>query len=420
MTAVTDSPSLTTQQTIDEIYRRDSRRVFATLARLLHDLDLAEEALQESFANAVQQWPSEGIPENPVAWLISCGRFKAIDLLRRKGRLDRLQEEFLARQDSIRASNQTKNHENLQDDRLRLIFTCCHPAVDPKIQVPLTLREVCGLTTDEIASAFLVPPATMAQRIVRGKAKIRDAGIPIDIPCSEDLPERLESVLSIIYLVFNEGYSATAGPLLTRADLSAEAIRLGRLVVELMPDAEAIGLLSLMILHESRRLARTDKAGDIVLLEDQDRSLWNHSLIDEGLTLLDRALQSISIGSYTLQAAIVGCHARAKRADETNWAQIVYWYDHLLSAHRTSIIELNRAVAIAMRDGPLVGLQLLDELIQRGELQNYYLAHSARAEMLRRLGKLGEAKAAYQAARELTQQEPELRFLDRRIAQLDE
>ncbi len=415
---MTDSNSLTTQQTIDEIYRRESRRIFATLARLLHDLDLAEEALQESFANAIQQWPSEGIPENPVAWLISCGRFKAIDLLRRKGRLDRLQEEFLARQDSIRASNQTKNHDDLQDDRLRLIFTCCHPAVDPKIQVPLTLREVCGLTTEEIASAFLIPPATMAQRIVRGKAKIRDAGIPIEIPSSEDLPERLESVLNIIYLVFNEGYSATTGPTLTRADLSSEAIRLGRLVVELMPDAEAIGLLSLMILHESRRLARTDKAGDIVLLEDQDRSLWNQPLIDEGLALLDRALQSASIGSYTLQAAIVGCHARAKRAKETDWAQIVYWYDHLLSAHRTSIIELNRAVAIAMREGPVVGLQLLDELIQRGELQNYYLAHSARAEMLRRLGKFSEAKAAYQAARELTQQEPELRFLDRRIAQL--
>lgn len=406
-------------QQIEAIYRDQSRRIFATLAKLLRDFDLAEEALQESFAAAVVQWKSEGIPANPLAWLVSTGRFKAIDLLRRRGRLDQLSENLVQYRESIDSRNSAKAAEEIEDDRLRLIFTCCHPAIDPKVQVPLTLREVCGLTTEEIANAFLTSPTTMAQRIVRGKAKIRDARIPIDIPSVEDFPERLQTVLAVIYLVFNEGYSASFGSSVTRADLSAEAIRLGRLLVQLLPDAEAIGLLALMLLHESRRVARSDQAGDIVLLEDQDRSQWDRKLIDEGLALVEQSLLTRHFGAYTLQAAISSVHARSQRAAETDWQEIVRLYDALQAIHPSPVVELNRAVAIAMRDGPGVGLVLIDEIVGRGDLQNYYLAHAAKADMLRRISRLSEAKRAYQSALELAQQEPEIRFLRKRIAEMD-
>ena len=406
-------------QQIEAIYRDDSRRVFATLAKLLRDFDLAEEALQESFAAAVVQWKSEGIPANPLAWLVSTGRFKAIDLLRRRGRLDQLSENLVQYRESIDSRNSAKAAEEIEDDRLRLIFTCCHPAIDPKVQVPLTLREVCGLTTEEIANAFLTSPTTMAQRIVRGKAKIRDARIPIDVPSVEDFPERLQAVLAVIYLVFNEGYSASFGNSVTRADLSAEAIRLGRLLVQLLPDAEAIGLLALMLLHESRRVARSDSAGDIVLLEDQDRSRWDHRLIEEGLALVEQSLLTRNFGTYTLQAAISSIHARSQRAADTNWQEIVRLYDALQAIHPSPVVELNRAVAIAMRDGPEAGLVLIDELVGRGDLQNYYLAHAAKADMLRRMSKLSEAKRAYQSALDLAQQEPEIRFLQKRIDEMD-
>lgn len=408
-----------THEQIEAIYRDDSRRVFATLAKLLRDFDLAEEALQESFAAAVVQWKSEGIPANPLAWLVSTGRFKAIDLLRRRGRLDQLSENLIQYRESIDSRNSAKAAEEIEDDRLRLIFTCCHPAIDPKVQVPLTLREVCGLTTEEIANAFLTSPTTMAQRIVRGKAKIRDARIPIDVPSVEDFPERLQAVLAVIYLVFNEGYSASFGNSVTRADISAEAIRLGRLLARLLPDAEAIGLLALMLLHESRRVARSDSAGDIVLLEDQDRSLWDHGLIEEGLALVQQSLLTRHFGAYTLQAAISSVHARSQRAADTDWNEIVRLYDALQSIHPSPVVELNRAVAIAMRDGPEAGLVLIDEIVGRGDLQNYYLAHAAKADMLRRISRFSEAKRAYQSALELAQQEPEIRFLQKRIAEMD-
>ena len=406
-------------QQIEAIYRDESRRVFATLAKLLRDFDLAEEALQESFAAAVVQWKSEGIPANPLAWLVSTGRFKAIDLLRRRGRLDQLSENLIQHRESIDSRNSAKAAEEIEDDRLRLIFTCCHPAIDPKVQVPLTLREVCGLTTEEIANAFLTSPTTMAQRIVRGKAKIRDARIPIDVPNVEDFPERLQAVLAVIYLVFNEGYSASFGNSVTRADLSEEAIRLGRLLVQLLPDAEAIGLLALMLLHESRRVARSDSAGDIVLLEDQDRSQWDHRLIQEGLALVEQSLLTRHFGAYTLQAAISSVHARSQRAADTNWQEIVRLYDALQAIHPSPVVELNRAVAIAMRDGPEAGLVLIDEIVGRGDLQNYYLAHAAKADMLRKMSKLSEAKRAYQSALNLAQQEPEIRFLQKRIAEMN-
>ena len=408
------------QKRIEEIYRSESRRVFATLVRLLRDFDLAEESLHEAFAHAVQSWTSDGIPENPRAWLVSTGRFKAIDTLRRRGRLNGLKETIFNRMDTVALANIAKASEEIEDDRLRLIFTCCHPAIDPKVQVPLTLREVCGLTTEEIASAFLVSPTTMAQRIVRGKTKIRDAGIPFDIPGSSELPERLGAVLAVIYLVFNEGYSASSGNTLTRSDLSEEAIRLGRLLVELLPDSEAIGLLALMLVQESRRQARTDVDGDLILLEDQDRKLWDSSLIEEGIKLVDAAFATGRFSSYTLQAAIASVHARATTTSETDWRRIVVLYDALLSIHATSIVELNRAVAVAMRDGPEHGLLLIDQILSKGELNSYHLAHAARADMCRRIGNKKEAKLSYEKALALIQQEPERRFLLRRLAELQD
>jgi RNA polymerase sigma-70 factor (ECF subfamily) len=400
---------------VDEVYRTESRRVFATLVRLLRDFDLAEEAMHDAFALAATQWAESGIPENPRAWLVSTGRFRAIDSLRQRGRFDELSGEVVLRSEEIAQSNAERARYDIEDDRLRLIFTCCHPAIDPKVQVPLTLREVCGLTTEEVASAFLTAPATMAQRIVRGKAKIRDAGIPIVVPGGEDLPERLESVLSVIYLVFNEGYSASSGDAVTRADLSGEAIRLGRLLVERLPDPEAMGLLALMLLQESRRLTRVDEQGDIVLLEDQDRSRWNREYIREGLQLVFRVMSSRQIGVYSLQAAIAAEHARAPTASATDWRQIVALYDALLTVSPSPVIELNRAVAVAMRDGPQVGIGLIQELLDRGELTEYHLSHAALADLYRRAGRFAESIAAYEDAMRLARQEPEIRFLRRRL-----
>ncbi|MEZ6128468.1 MAG: RNA polymerase sigma factor [Planctomycetaceae bacterium] len=376
---------------IASVYRRDSRKVLATLIRLLGDFDLAEEAVQDAFTAAIDAWPREGVPDNPFAWLVSTGRFKAIDLIRRRARFGKLQPELKRRADEICDANLSLAEQEINDDRLRLIFTCCHPAIDPKVQVPLTLREVCGLTTEEIASAFLTSPSTMAQRIVRGKAKIRDAGIPFIIPTAEDLPERLESVLAVIYLVFNEGYSASSGDAVTRADLSGEAIRLGRLLVELHPDAEAIGLLALMLLQESRRTARSTDNGDIVLLEHQDRTLWDIGLIAEGQQLIERAFATRRFGAYTLQAAIAAFHADAATADATDWSQIVALYDALLFVSPSPVVELNRAVALAMRDGPEAGLIHIDALLQRGDLVDYHLTHAAKAELCRRAGRIAEA-----------------------------
>ncbi len=409
-----------TRQQIEGIYSADSRRVFASLVRLLRDFDLAEEATHEAFTAAIERWPVEGIPANPRAWLVSTGRFKAIDALRRRGKFDEMQLEVAERQDEIAHANASRAKLAIEDDRLRLIFTCCHPAIDPKVQVPLTLREVCGLTTEEIASAFLTSPATMAQRIVRGKAKIRDAGIPFSIPSHEGLPERLDAVLSVIYLVFNEGYSASTGDSLTRADISGEAIRLGRLLVELLPDPEALGLLALMLLQESRRLTRVDANGDIVLLEDQDRSRWSREYINEGLQLVFRLMSSRRVGVYSLQAAIAAEHARAPTASATDWRQITALYDDLLDINPSPIIELNRAVAVAMRDGPEVGLSLIQSLLDCGELTEYHLSHAAMADLYRRSGRYPEARAAYEQALAMAQQEPERRFLRRRIQKLEQ
>ncbi len=406
------------RQAVDEAYRSESRRVFATLVRLLRDFDLAEEAMHEAFALAATQWTERGIPDNPRAWLVSTGRFKAIDALRRRGRFDELALEIAGRFEEVAQSNAERANHDIEDDRLRLIFTCCHPAIDSKVQVPLILREVCGLSTEEVASAFLMAPATMAQRIVRGKAKIRDAGIPIVIPTVEDFPERLGSVLAVIYLVFNEGYSASTGTSVTRSDLSGEAIRLGRLLVELLPDPEAMGLLALMLLQESRRKARSTAEGDILLLEDQDRSLWESQLIADGKHLVERALSSRRFGAYTLQAAIAAVHASASLADETDWSQIVDIYDALLSINPSPVVELNRAVAVAMRDGPQSGLVLIDAILQRGDLVDYHLMHAARAELYRRAGRIDEARDAYQRAIVLARQEPELRFLSRRLSEI--
>lgn len=405
------------REAVDDIYRSESRRVFATLVRLLGDFDRAEEALHEAFASAMEQWPRDGVPENPRAWLVSAGRFKAIDALRRKARHDASLVELASRFDET-ARIDPADDENVEDDRLRLIFTCCHPALAPAAQVALTLREVCGLTTEEISAAFLTAPATMAQRIVRGKAKIRDARIPYQVPSRADLPERLDSVLSVIYLVFNEGYSASSGESLTRPDLSAEAIRLGRLLSELLPDSEVQGLLALMLLHESRRTARSAANGDLILLEDQDRSLWNRSQISEGRMLIEQSLASRQFGTYTLQAAIAAVHAAAPTAADTDWHQIVAWYDLLARATPSPVIDLNRAVAVAMCDGPAAGLELVDGILSRGELADYHLAHATRADLCRRLGRTADAKQSYQQALTLARQEPERRFLEKRLSEL--
>ena len=414
---MTENATPPVHETVDAIYRAESRRVFATLVRLLGDFDLAEEALHDAFRAALEQWPREGVPANPRAWLVSAGRFKAIDGIRRNARFDPLEEgheEIAGTDDSASWAA-----DEIEDDRLRLIFTCCHPALQPDAQVALTLREVCGLTTEEIAQAFLTAAPTLAQRIVRAKAKIRDAKIPYRVPSQADLPERLDSVLRVIYLVFNEGYAASAGAALTRHDLSGEAIRLTRLLVELLPEPEAIGLLALMLLHESRRAARASPTGDLILLEDQDRSLWSRDLIAEGRALVERALASRRIGPYTLQAAISAVHAGAPSAGATDWAQIVGLYDVLARVEPSPVIELNRAVAVAMRDGPEAGLALIDAILARGELADYRLAHAARADLCRRLGKTAEARGSYERALGLTRGEPERRFLQRRLAELE-
>jgi RNA polymerase sigma-70 factor (ECF subfamily) len=401
---------------VDAIYRSDSRRVLATLIRLLGDFDLAEEALHDAFAAAIETWPTDGMPKNPRTWLVSTGRFKAIDRLRRGSRFDSADGAALER---IAQSEEPETDDSVEDDRLRLIFTCCHPALSADAQIALTLREVCGLTTEEVARAFLAPAPTLAQRIVRAKSKIRDAGIPYEIPSLSDLPDRLDSVLHVIYLVFNEGYVASAGPDLMRQGLSAEAIRLGRLLVELMPESEAMGLLALMLLHEARREGRTSSLGDLILLEDQDRSLWKREQIQEGVALVERALTSRRIGPYSLQAAIAAVHAEAPDAASTDWAQIVALYDVLLKAEPSAVIELNRAAAIAMRDGPAAGLELIDRILALGELADYYPAHAARGELCRRLGRASDARTAYERTLELVTQEPERRFLERRLMELD-
>ncbi|BBP78947.1 tetratricopeptide repeat protein [Pseudomonas gingeri NCPPB 3146 = LMG 5327] len=414
---MTGTPEAVKRQ-VELVYRQESRRILATLIRLLGDFDLAEEALHEAFFVAVERWQSDGVPANPRAWLVSTGRFKAIDVLRRRARFAASQAQLIAQAEAL---EQTEwDVEDLQDDRLRLIFTCCHPALSADAQVPLTLREVCDLTTEEIARAFLSTPSTIAQRIVRAKAKIRDAKIPYQVPSLAELPERLDSVLRVIYLVFNEGYSASLGGSLTRDELTAEAIRLARLLLELLPDPEVMGLLALMLLHESRRQARLSASGDLVLLDVQDRSLWNAELIAEGCGWVERALGAGRFGPYGLQAAIAAVHAEAASADETDWAQIVGLYDLLLRAVPSPVIELNRSVAVAMRDGPLAGLVLLEEILGRGELQDYHLAHSARADFCRRLGRLDEARAAYRRALQLTQQAPEQRFIQGRLDELEE
>ena len=403
---------------VEAVYRSESRRVLATLIRLLGDFDLAEDALHEAFAAAVEQWPRDGMPANPRAWLVSAGRFKAIDSLRRRARFDASLGDLAERLDADAQDALMRESEDVEDDRLRLIFTCCHPALPPDAQVALTLREVCGLTTEEIAHAFLSAPTAVAQRIVRAKAKIRDARIPYQVPARADLPDRLDTVLHVIYLVFNEGYFASSGASLTRHDLSGEAIRLGRLLIELLPEPEALGLLALMLLHESRRPARTSAEGELVLLDAQDRSLWNQAQIAEGAVLVGRALASRRIGPYTLQAAIAAVHAQAPTAAATDWSQIVGLYDVLVRADPSPVIELNRAAAVAMRDGPLAGLTLIDAILARGDLADYHLAHSARADLCRRLGRTSEARDAYTRALELTRQEPERRFLERRLQEL--
>jgi len=404
-------------RTIETLYRSESGRVLATLVRLLGDLDLAEEAMHEAFAVALESWPQTGIPDKPRPWLISTARFKAIDGMRRRARLDATQKDLVLHMEA-RLNEVPLDEEEIEDDRLRLIFTCCHPALPPEGQVALTLREICGLTTEEIARAFLVTPATLAQRIVRAKAKIRETPIPYEVPTPQELPERLDAVLQVVYLVFNEGYSAAAGAEVTRADLTGEAIRLGRLLTELHPEPEVIGLLALMLLQESRRAARTSPSGELILLENQDRSLWNREQIAEGVAMLEKALKSRRFGPYTLQAAIAAVHAEAESSAQTDWRQIVALYDQLVRIQPSPVVQLNRAVAIAMRDGPEAGLKHIDAVLEHGELANYYLAHSARADMYRRLGRTAEARSSYEKALALTQQEPERQFLQARIRQL--
>ena len=416
---MSEDAMVTAREAIVEVYGAESRRVLATLIRLLGDFDLAEEALHEAFAAAIEQWPRDGMPANPRAWLVSTGRFKAIDAMRRRARYDATLGEYAREHDSLVTESAQADDQDIDDDRLRLIFTCCHPALSPEAQIPLTLREVCGLTTEEIAHAFLTKPATIAQRIVRAKAKIRDARIPYEVPAPSQLSERLDAVLRVIYLVFNEGYSASSGEAVTRAEVSGEAIRLGRLLVELLPEVETRGLLALMLLQESRRAARTSADGDLVLLEDQDRSLWHQDLITEGLALVTQALSTQRIGPYSIQAAIAAVHAAAAEAAKTDWAQIVGLYDVLTRVEPSPIVELNRAVAVAMRDGPLAGLVLIEGLFNRGELTGYHLAHAARADMCRRLGRHAEARTFYKSALALTKQEPERRFLEQRLSSLE-
>jgi RNA polymerase sigma-70 factor (ECF subfamily) len=408
----------TFNETITSVYRSDSRRVLATLIRLLGDFDVAEEAMHDAFRAAVEQWPRDGVPANPRAWLVSTGRFKAIDGLRRRSRFDQLDEQAAASDLAVEDEVAWADREHVEDDRLRLIFTCCHPSLAADAQVALTLREVCGLTTEEIAHAYLTPAPTLAQRIVRAKAKIRDAKIPYQVPSPTELPERLDAVLRVIYLVFNEGYAASSGETVTRHDLSSEAIRLGRLLVDLLPHPEAVGLLALMLLHESRRLARTTPDGDIVLLEDQDRSQWDRALIDEGKALAERALRAGPPGPYTIQAAIGAVHAEAAEPAATDWPQIVGLYTVLMRVAPTPVVELNRAVAVAMRDGPAAGLALVDGILERGDLRDYRLAHAARAEFCRQLGRPEDARASFERALALTRQGPERRFIERRIAGL--
>ena len=414
---MSEDPADRVRAIADSIYRAESRRVFATLVRLLGDFDLAEEGLHDAFRAALEQWPRDGVPANPRAWLVSAGRFKAIDGIRRRARFDAI-DDVAEQVDAIIDDAPSWDGESIEDDRLRLVFTCCHPALLQDAQVALTLREVCGLTTEEIARAFLSAAPTVAQRIVRAKAKIRDARIPYQVPAPDELPERLDSVLRVVYLVFNEGYSASSGESLTRLDLSGEAIRLGRLLVELLPEPEAIGLLALMLLQESRRDARTSPAGELILLSDQDRSLWNRDQIAEGSALVERALASRRLGPYTLQAAIAAIHAGAASAGATDWDEIVGLYDVLLGAHPSPVVELNRAVAVAMRDGPAAGLALIDAILARGDLSDYHLAHAARADLCRRLGNTAQARASYKRAIALARQHPERRFLERRLAEL--
>jgi RNA polymerase sigma-70 factor, ECF subfamily len=406
------------REMVEAVYRTESRRVLATLIRLLGDFDLAEEALHEAFAAAVERWPKDGVPANPRAWLVSAGRFKAIDGLRRRARFDASLGEIAERLEGDARDAAVREDEDVGDDRLRLIFTCCHPALPPAAQVALTLREVCGLTTEEIARAFLSAPSAVAQRIVRAKAKIRDARIPYQVPERGELPDRLDTVLHVIYLVFNEGYFASSGTSLTRHDLSGEAIRLGRLLTELLAEPEAMGLLALMLLHESRRAARTSADGELVLLDAQDRSLWDQNQIAEGSRLVTRSLSSREFGPYTIQAAIAAVHAQAPTADATDWAQIVGLYDVLLRAAPSPVIELNRAVAVAMRDGPGAGLALVDAILERGDLADYHLAHSTRADLCRRLGRAADARTSYERALSLTRLEPERRFLEGRLREL--
>jgi RNA polymerase sigma-70 factor (ECF subfamily) len=415
MTAATEH----LQQQIADVYESESRRVFATLVRLIRDFDLAEEAMHEAFAAALEQWAEQGVPENPRAWLVSTGRFKAIDIIRRRSKRSDLLPELAHRMEQSAAHNAARADQEIEDDRLRLIFTCCHPALDPHVQVALTLREVCGLTTEEIARAFLTAPATMAQRLVRGKAKIRDAGIPFEVPAAEELAARLESVLQVAYLVFNEGYAASSGESVTRHDLSEEAIRLTRLLVELLPAPEVLGMLALMLLQESRRAARATPEGDLILLEDQDRRLWNTAHITEGKQLLAQALATRRFGVYTLQAAIAAVHADAATAGETDWNQIVAIYDALFRLQPSPIVALNRAVAVTMRDGPAAGLILVDEILREPDLADYHLAHAARADFCRRLSRLADARASYQTALSLAKQDPERRFLEKRLRELE-
>lgn len=416
---MTESTGEEIQEHVDKVYRSDSRQILATLIRLLGDFDLAEDALHDAFRAALERWSKEGIPANPRAWLISTGRFKGIDVLRRRGRFDASQEAVGQQLYDANTNGAAREEEGIEDDRLRLIFTCCHPALAPEARVALTLREVCGLTTEEIARAFLVGAPTLAQRIVRAKSKIREARIPYQVPSAAELPERLDAVLQVVYLVFNEGYYASSGASLMRADLSSEAIRLGRLLHELMPEPEVAGLLALMLLHESRRAARTSPDGDLVLLEEQDRSLWNRQLIEEGIALVERALKSRRFGPYTFQAAIAAVHSEASSSATTDWPQIVALYNLLARMEPSPVVELNRAVAIAMRDGPEAGLSLVEGLVVRGDLAEYHLAHAARADLCRRLGKPAEARASYEKALSLARLEPERKFFQKRLQELN-